>query len=330
MPKRRHSESIDAIAASWVARADRAPLSALETEALENWLAEDPRHAGAHARASAIFVHLERASALGRNFDPGTFRPAPGTGIDTSRRRFLTGAGAALAATAAGVAGLMVLHGSSRSIETRLGEVLRVSLQDGSVVTLNSASRINVEFRNNRRFVRLLKGEALFDVAKDSLRPFVVDVAKDLVVATGTSFTVQRALDDMVQVLVREGSVDFAHEFDHDRPPPIRLEANTMAVAAPDQKVHVKALQPIEVSRLLAWRDGMISFDGETLAHAAAQFARYSNTRIVIDDPAVANRRVVGLYAAGNPEGFARAVALSMRLNVARRGDSVHLGPGID
>lgn len=325
MLKRRHSTSIDEIAARWVARCDRAALSATETAALEAWLAEDPRHFGAYARASAIFVRFDRAQALGKNFDSRSSQESPDSRLSPSRRHFLKGMGAAIGAAAAGVAGFAVLQDRGRSIETKLGEVLRVSLQDGSAVTLNSASRIVVEFQRARRLVRLVQGEALFDVAKDVLRPFVVEVAQDVVVAVGTSFTVQRALDGVVKVLVREGSVDFAHEVNIGKEQPMRLAANTMALAAPDRHVEVKALQPLEVGRLLAWRDGMISFNGDTLAHAASQFARYSDTRIVIDDPTVASRRVVGLYAAGNPEGFARAVALSMHLRVERRGNTVHL-----
>lgn len=327
MSKRLHSARIDELAADWVARADREPLSPNEADALSTWLAEDSRHLGAYARAKAVYAHFDRASALGKDFEPGEFQPRAQGSVHASRRRFLMTAGGAVVAAAAGVAGVAILHDPVRHITTRLGEVLRLSLEDGSAITLNSASAMKVEFQRTQRLVQLLRGEALFDVAKDVMRPFVVEVGSDRVVAVGTSFSVQHAVAGIVEVLVQEGSVEFAHGIDTGLEQSVRLSANSVASATENQHIEVKPLQTIDVSRRLAWRDGMISFDGDTLAQAASQFARYSDTRIVIDDPAIAQRSVVGLYSAGNPEGFARAVALSMNLRVERRGDAVHLKP---
>lgn len=323
MSKRHVNASIDAAAAAWVARRDRGALSPETEAALDAWLAADPRHLGAYARASAVFARLERARALGPRYDPGDFDEAAGTPPDAARRHFLWATGAAVAAS---VTGAVLLRRPGRHIGTRLGEILRVPLDDGSVVTLNSATAITVEFGSARRLVRLLRGEALFDVASDALRPFVVDADQARVVAVGTSFTVHRALGDAVEVMVREGIVEIAAELAHVRP--IRVLANTLALARPDNPVTVEPLRPIEISRKLAWRDGMISFEGDTLAQAATQFARYSDVRIVIDDPVVAKLRVVGLYSATDPAGFAHAVALSMNLRAERNGDVVHLRSG--
>lgn len=327
MSKPRHSASIDDTAASWVARCDRGPLSPKAAAALDAWLTEDSRHLGAYARAHAVYVHFDRARALGENFDPRAFEVNADINVSPSRRYFLKGMGATMAAAAAGFAGFAILQNPGRHVTTQLGEVLRLALEDGSAITLNSASEIVVAFGRTHRLVRLLRGEALFDVAKDLLRPFVVEVASDRVVAVGTSFTVQRAIDGVVEVMVQEGSVEFAHGVDTGGEQSVRLAANTLALAPADQRIAIKSMRRMEVSRRLAWRDGMISLDGDTLAQAAAQFARYSDTRIVIDDPAIAHRRVVGLYAASNPEGFARAVALSMNLRVERSGNVVRLEP---
>ncbi len=329
MSKRLHSIRVDELAADWIARADRQPLTPSETESLAAWLSEDSRHLGAYARAKAVFLHLDRASALGRDFDPRQFGSRSPGNVLATRRRFLMAAGGAMVAVAAGVAGVVILNSPVRHFTTRLGEVLRLSLEDGSAITLNSASAIKVEFQRAQRLVQLLRGEALFDVAKDVLRPFVVEVGSDRVVAVGTSFSVQHAVAGIVEVLVQEGSVEFAHGVNTGLEQSVRLAANSIALASEDQHIEVKPLQTIDVSRRLAWRDGMISFDGDTLAHAALQFARYSDTRIIIDDPAIAQRSVVGLYSAGNPEGFARAVAVSMGLRVERLGDAVHLKPAL-
>lgn len=327
MTKHRHRPDIDDIAAAWVARCDRGPLSPCRQAELDAWLAADPRHLGAWARASAVFTHFDRARALGTRFDPQAFSGAqqPQAPANRSRRRFLWLTGTGLAAGLAGAAGVTLLQGRGRQYATRLGEILRVPLSDGSAITLNSASRIRVEFDHARRLVRLLAGEALFDVARDARRPFVVEAGAARVVAVGTSFTVERAARSLVKVMVREGVVEFASEPSAAKLHQVRLGADTLAVAAVSQPIEVKPLQPMEVTRRLAWRDGMLSFDGDTLAQAAAQFARYSRVRIVIDSPQVAARRVVGLYSATDPVGFARAVALSMNLHVRREGHVVYL-----
>src|SRR5690625_2925548 len=266
MASRHDRNDIAATAAAWVARCDRASLSVREQAELDAWLAEDVRHVGAWARAQAVYAHFDRAAALGRHYDPERFDPERrGQPASRHRRRFLWVAGTGIAA---GVAGLALLPRGGRQLSTRLGEILRVPLEDGSVLTLNSASRVEVRFSSSRRLVRLLRGEALFDVAKDALRPFVVQAARATVVAVGTSFTVAREADASVRVMVREGKVDFSSDLAASIATQ-RLSADMLAIAGPAEPMTVQSLEPREVRRRLAWRDGMISFEGDTLAEAA-------------------------------------------------------------
>lgn len=313
---RQDRTNIDAIAAGWVAREDRAPLAEPEQAELQAWLDGDRRHLGAYARARAVFAHFDRARALGVQSGPVAGAPA----ARRPRRRLLWAAG--MAACLCVVATLQLLGAGHHATDT--GEILRVPLRDGSAVTLNSNSEIEVDFDEGIRRVRLLRGEALFDVAKDSSRPFVVEADSTRVTAVGTSFTVNRVSGRDVQVLVREGVVELA---DSTRPrwQPVRLAANTLATAAPSRKIEVQPLRVPDVERRLAWRAGMLSFSGATLEEAAAQFARYSELRIIIDDPLVAQKRVVGLYSATDPEGFAHAVALSLGLQAERAPGGIRL-----
>jgi transmembrane sensor len=188
-----------------------------------------------------------------------------------------------------------------------------VPLADGSVVNLNTDSRIRVLFTKAQRTIHLERGEALFDVAKDAGRPFIVYAGDTLVKAVGTSFSVLRLADAPVQVLVREGVV----EVDRGQVAPVRLAANMRAVApiaanfATPAPIRVAAMAPVEIDRAVAWREGRIAFEGETLDQAVKDFARYSDTRIVIDDPSIAHEEVTGLFQANDPVGFAQAVATS-------------------
>lgn len=297
------SAQIDDTAAEWAARADRGALEPDDAAALEAWLAEDPRHLGAYARASAVLAHFDKARALGPDFDGADEAPAM-----PSRRAAFSAIAATLAVTAG--AGAVAYGYIFRRYSTRQGEMRRVALPDGSTVTLNTASSVVVDYSRDRRHVRLTKGEALFDVTA-APAPFVVEAGGVRLHAQKANFNVRQREGEQVEVLVCAGSVDLA-----DGGKVARLPRATLAYARPATPVSTRQVDGDDVSRKLAWREGMIAFHGETLGEAAREFARYSDDQIVIDDPEVARRTVVGLYVANDPQGFARAVALSFGLEV--------------
>ena len=102
---------------------------------------------------------------------------------------------------------------------------------------------------------------------------------------------------------------------------PIRISANTLAVAPPDNAdIAARTVPMAQVQRAMAWREGQIAFEGETLAQAAVEFSRYSDTRIIIDDPALAREEIAGLFKATDPVGFARTIAISLNAH-ARIGE---------
>ncbi|MGE5565209.1 MAG: FecR family protein [Parcubacteria group bacterium] len=309
----RSSAEIDDAAAEWAARADAGALEPHEAEALNAWLAEDPRHLGAYARAGAVLAHFDKARALGPDFEPAV-APAP------TRR----GALSALAATVAITAGAGAITYSLvfRRYSTKVGEMRRVALPDGSTVTLNTASTVVVDFVNGRRNVRLERGEALFSVARGA-RPLEVEAGGVRLKASDALFNIRRHEGRQVEVLVCNGVVDVA-----DGANVARLPKATIAYARPAAPVSAKPVNGDDVQRKLAWREGMIAFHGETLAEAADEFARYSDQRIVIDDPEVARRTVVGLFVANDPAGFAKAVATSFGLRADTVPDGVRLTAG--
>ena len=309
------SARIDDAAAEWAARADRGVLDPDEARALEDWLAADPRHLGAYARASAVLSHFDKARALGPDFAAEPAQRSP------SRRQAFSAVAATLAVSAG--TGAIAYRLIFRRYSTRQGEMRRVALPDGSLVTLNTASEVVVDFTGERRSVRLAKGEALFDVA-GGRTPFIVEAGGLRLRAEKASFNVRQREGAQVEVLVCTGAVDVA---DGEARIARRPQA-TLAFARPAAPVSVKAVDGDDVSRKLAWREGMIAFHGETLAEAAQEFARYTDQRIIIDDPEVARRTVVGLFVANDPEGFARAVATSFGLQAEDAEDGVRLSAG--
>lgn len=314
---RESAAAIDAAAAAWAARVDRGPLSAEDQNALEAWAAADPRRAGAYARALAVSAHADRARGLGEDFAPARHPAALAAG----RRQLLATGGALAAAAVVGVAGYEALSLRGRMV-TRKGDIRRAPLADGSAVTLNTDTAIKAAFSSEIRRVDLLRGEALFDVAKDAARPFIVVAGKVRVRAVGTSFTVRAHEDGEVGVLVREGVVEV---WRGQGGAPLRLTAQTatkVEAAGPLRAVRVAASAADSAT---AWRQGQIALDGLTLGEAAAEFARYSDRRIVVDDPAVARLKMTGLFSASDPDGFARAAALSLGLVATPQADGVRL-----
>jgi transmembrane sensor len=313
------ARQIDAEAADWAARIDRGPFSPLEEQSFQAWLHEDVRAMGAFGRMQALALSTERARALGSDFDPAAFVPVPSR--YTPSRRTLLQAGGAIAATLLfGVAGTWEVLRHRGRFSTGKGETKVVALKDGSVVTLNTASEIVVNFSQALRSVELVRGEALFDVAKNRARPFVVAAGDTSVRVVGTSFSVSRFDAAPIQVLVREGIVE-VFKPNAGSVVPVRISANTLAVAPPDDAdIAARSIPSAQVHRAMAWQAGEIAFEGETLAQAATEFSRYSDTRIVIDDPVLAREEIAGLFKATDPVGFAQTIALSLNAH-ARIGE---------
>ncbi len=316
------AREIDLAAAQWAARMDRGDLTQNDREAFQVWLDGDNRRPGAFARVRAVAMHTLRAKALGPQFDPDTFapdEPKDARALGVSRRGWLFG-GAAMAASITGAAIVGFGVSMPQWFSTRKGEMRVVSLEDGSVISLNSATRLWVDFTQNRRLAYLLNGEALFDVAHDSRRPFVVTSGEARVRAAETSFSLRHLADAPLELLVRKGSVIFDHPGLSDAG--LRVPANMRVVSSEGQRPVETPLSSDAVERELAWRAGRIAFEGETLAQAALAFERYSDTKIVVEDAAFRNEKIAGLFQANDPVGFAQAIGESLNGRVTV-GDSV-------
>jgi len=323
MALRSMSREIDSQAAAWAVKLDAGRLTPEEEAALEGWLAQDARHLGAFGKARGIALFSARARALGKNFDAGNFGTVKPS-LPTRRRVLLaSGIAAGLAGIAAGT-GIIIRLAGENTYTTRLGETRVIMLEDGSVITLNTNTQARVRYTKEQRTIDLDRGEALFDVAKNKARPFIVQAGSTLVRAVGTSFTVKRLPDEPVQVLVREGIVEIKQP-NVAAAVSLRAAANTRAIAPENAPIAATAVPVAEVNRELVWRVGRLAFEGETLGEAATTFARYSDTKIVIDDSGVSNHRITGLFVSNDPVGFSKAIAIALNLHVETRDGEIHL-----
>lgn len=319
--KQQTAQEINQEAADWVAKVDRG-LSRAEQAELEHWLSKDDRRVGAYGRMRAIALQTERAAALGPVHSPQAYDYSRYR--DVSRRHLLVGGTIAATLVGAGIFGFRQLDRGR--YDTRKGEARQVALDDGSVVTLNTETDLKVALEADRRTVAMRAGEALFDVARDPSRPFLVSVGNARIRVLGTSFLVRALPGRPVEVLVRHGLVEVSCAGIAGIPR--RLTAKMRAVAPlageATAAIQVDTVSEAAVVRAMAWREGDIDFEGETLQQAAAEFARYSDTRISVDS-ALAREEIAGVYQANDPVGFARAVAGSLRAKVSITDNEIHI-----
>ncbi|AHE57108.1 FecR family protein [Sphingomonas sanxanigenens] len=307
------ADAIDAQAARWAARALYGEMPA----EFEAWLAADRRHRGAYLRARASLYAIEDAVLA----STGVAAPAPvpagnpmaaGNDDDApTRARWRTGRhvllGGALAASLVALVGLgLPMLGSLQP--AREASDRRLTLADGSVVTLGEEARIAYAMRDGVRTVSLTRGEALFHVAKDRAHPFVVRSGDVYAQATGTVYSVRRIGRTGGAVRVSEGSVLVWARDERDQA--VLLHAgDALSLEPGTPQSHPPALAtpapPPSPPPALA----QIALDNVTIEAAARRFNRINRTRIEIADPAVGQMRIVGLFRANDPEQFARAAA---------------------
>jgi transmembrane sensor len=201
-----------------------------------------------------------------------------------------------------------------KSYLTGHGEQRIVLLDDGSVLHINSDSRVRVDYTDTHREIVMEQGQALFRVARDEVRPFRVRAGGMEVVAVGTEFDVRR-LRDEVLVTVVEGSVavlkvvssKLASTDAAKTPAPLQLAAGQQARVANDLPHTVRRavdVRAVDVRPAVAWAEQKIMFERETLQNVAAEFNRYGATQLSIEDGQIARLRISGVFNAYDLDSF--------------------------
>lgn len=288
-------------AAAWLVRLqDEGRTPAVEA-GLREWLAE-PAHAHAFDKVTATWEVI-----------PGAWDRRAGPAPARINAPMLVAA-AVMAVVIGGLALLLPAH--DPSYETRVGQQQIVTLADGTHVTLNTASRLVVSYRRGERRVRLVRGEALFEVTKDARRPFSVEVGDARVRALGTTFMI-RSDPGATAVTLMEGKVEVAktRPLEHPRP---------LAVLEPGERFTLSGsgagvLDRPNAEAVTAWRRGQVIFDDVTLVSAAAELNRYSENRIAVD-PTVGAMRVSGAFRYNDLQEFGEVVAKLHGLTLRQEG----------
>lgn len=188
--------------------------------------------------------------------------------------------------------------------KTAIGEQLQLTLPDGSVATLNTDTQIDVRFSAQNRVVRLLQGEAHFDVFKDPARPLSVLVSGKSVQAVGTAFSVRKKSGTDIEVAVDEGLVAVYQVKESSlKPSSTALKASLDAgdvLTIADELPQLIEYNVDEMEERLAWREGMIVINDETLDYVINEFGRYSEQKVLLADRKMGETRVAGYFRLGD------------------------------
>lgn len=285
-------------AAVWIARLRAPDRSAHIENGFRRWLDEKPSHTAAYDAMSAAW---DLTGGLKRRPFPKVSR--------WERAGFRAGflkAGASLVAIAAIAVVGGVFYQRASGVSTGVGEQRVLNLPDGTRVTLNTSSRVVVRYDDRTRRVELKEGEALFDVNKDPLRPFIVSAHGRQIRALGTSFLV-RGDGDQLAVTLLEGKIEVT-ELGAADVAPVTLTPGQRLVLRSRESPKVDAPQ---LEQITGWRRGWLEFDDAPLADAVAEVNRYSALKLELRRDDVSGIRINGVFRTGDVSGFAAGVSRS-------------------
>lgn len=341
-------EQVEAQAREWLIRLDGdAPLKPGEREALRSWATQSAAHREELLRIAAFW---NQADLLAELATPQR-RPRANWGAGLARigavfgsvPRVAIAAALALIVVSAWLVPKVLRSGVESTnglYATHVGEQRDQALSDGSIVKLNTASEVEVVYSGHSRRLRLLKGEALFKVARDRNRPFDVYAGSSLIRATGTAFSVHIEGED-VTVTVAEGSVALGTVQPGAHAPERAAQASTQNLAhvrAPSvamlrplesgqsARLHantakVRSLDADDLAQQLAWRDGLLVFMGEPLSEVIDEVSRYTSTRIEIADASLRTLPVGGRFKLGDLDAMLDVLESSFGIQVQRLDD---------
>ena len=215
-----------------------------------------------------------------------------------------------------------------QNFSTEVGKQAIFSLSDGTSIQLNTNSIIEVVYNERQRYVKLLQGEAKFDVAKDSTRPFTVKAGEKSFTALGTIFNVQKDTNQDLELLVTEGKVlisksdEFTEYVTHQigsiklvNLPGVLVKSGEKAVIDDNILRPINKVTLVQVQRDLAWQQGMLIFEGEPLGKALKEISRYSNTHFEIMDDELSQLVIAGYFKADDIDGLLKSLSLNFNIH---------------
>lgn len=303
-------------AAAWVVRLEAADLGDAEALAFDAWLSASPENALAFDDALSVSqAYADAGPAVATQLSARRVAPRPD-------RRALMGFGAAAAAAVVAVVAAPQLAGpATDTYETAKGERRTLRLDDGSTVELNGGTRLTVRFARDGRYVTLAEGQAIFDVAHDARRPFLVAAGDRTVRVVGTQFDVRR-LAGKLSVTVARGAVEVR--------PSGGLDGKAYRLHPGQRLDHVEGGAQSRVAsaapeEVLGWRSGRLVYRQQPLREVVEDLNQQFSTPIQIEDADLAATPISGVLVLDNQAAVIRRLALLVPISPVRSGAGVIL-----
>lgn len=326
-------------AAAWMTRLKASDVSELDHREFIEWLKRSPVHVKHYLELASLDVQLGDAALFeGMDLDelprqsrsnvlpwtvPRTRDSESKTPRQHARPRWLRWTVTAAAASVItvglflGTQEVVNWPDSDERYHSAVGELRSIALSDGSIVTLNTQSEIEVRYSEESRTVELARGEALFRVARNRSRPFRVLVDRTVIQALGTEFNVYRhsggavvtVVEGRVAVLPQDsGSAEPLGRQEPSAPGPGRVRAR-LELSAGEQlaiapNAAVRRLELSEIARVTTWTQRRLAFNQAPVAEVVAELNRYNHEQLVVEDPELARRAVTGTFESNDLESF--------------------------
>ena len=356
---RRTRKQISAEAVDWLLRFQETRAAESDRQGFSEWLLRSPVHVEEYLRVSCSWSLLnvgaggdlearELVAAAKKHHETDNVVSLPRLTVRETRAAGRSSASrdwriALVASLVLGI-GLSVTYLSWHSpmtFQTVVGEQRSFTLQDGSIVFLNTNSKVRVRWLSAERHIDLLRGEARFKVAKDALRPFTVATTTAGVRAVGTVFNV-RAEPLSTQVAVLEGQVEVTVAAANEVSEGTQVSAQEASAGVPSRtisRVRLAAGERAAVTSLgietntgppiesvMAWTERRLVFRDQPLNAVLLEFNRYRMQPLVLDDPALAALRISGVFDLSDPESLIAYLSTYETVQVDRKSDgSQHL-----
>lgn len=320
--RRNGFERTTAEAAAWLARLESTGRTEATEAGLRAWLEADASHRTAFEKAMDLWAILPGAAAI-RGGSPGESKPLPvfGGRMGGQIRSLALVASLVLALV---ISGWWILQ-QPTGYSTAAGEQKVATLEDGTRIALNTDTHLSVRYDEKRRSVTLDDGEAMFEVARNPARPFVVTAGDKSVTAIGTSFIVRKT-GGVVTVTLISGKVRVDTLPSSAGAPAVRPTMLTPGERFAAAGETAAMVTPVSSEAATAWRRGQVMFNDTPLSAAIAELNRYGGPQIDISDPRLGALTVSGVFATNDTAEFADAVAALHGLHVDRDAGRIRLG----
>ncbi len=345
-------KAIQEEAALWVVRMEQQALSDQETRELKSWLKASPVHAQIFRETVEVFGRADILMVLSELLP---LEPVKESQPRQRLRRSYFLAVAACVMALVTTLSVLTWQGVSNpvdndqrdmaSYETGVGGRKVVVLSDGSTITLNTNTLLDIRFDEHFRRLVLNRGEAYFEVAKNPNRPFIVYAGDGQTTAVGTAFSVYKR-QDVVEVTVTEGKVtvqsdraildalpdspmDDALSGGGSPITAVLVQSGQVAIYDDDKIIgQVETVEPTVMVRKLIWQQGMLAFEAEPLEDVIAEFSRYSQLEIIIADDQLKAVKVDGYFKSDDITGMLNSLQYNFGVEITRLDDNrISLGP---